>query len=439
METKKGTNRLFIPDIEYKSQEEIKNFQEIKLKQLISYLFNSSKFYKNLFEQNGIKISDIKTLEDLHKIPFTHKNDIAKKNDEFLCVDKSKVVDYITTSGTLGNPVIFSMTEKDLERLAYNEAISLTCSGCTEEDIIQLTTTIDKRFMAGLAYFLGARKLGAGIIRVGAGMPELQWDTINRIKPSVLIAVPSFIVSLVKYAEQNGIDYQNSSLKKVICIGEPMRKADLSLSTLAEKIKSYWDIELYSTYASTEMATAFAECEERRGGHHHPELIICEFVDEKDRPVGPGEPGELVITTLGVEGMPLLRFKTGDICAHYTGPCKCGRNSIRLGPVLGRKQQMIKLKGTTVYPPAIFELLDDIPEVDSYVIEVSTNEIGTDDVLVRVAGKEMSREIEKKIKDHFRAKIRVAPNIKFESHKDIEAIQNPENSRKTISFIDKRK
>jgi phenylacetate-CoA ligase len=432
------TMNTFNPNIEFQSADNIKQVQEIKLREHLAYIHANSPFYKRLFQKENIDVKTIRTLEDLKKIPTTNKFDLANNSEEFICVEKNKIVDYITTSGTLGDPVIFCMTDKDLERLAYNEAISLTCSTCNENDIIQLTTTIDKRFMAGVAYFLGARKMGAGIIRVGAGMPELQWDTIIRIKPTTLIAVPSFILKLIEYAEANGINYKNSSIKKAICIGEPLRKADFSLSTLAEKIKSQWNIELFSTYASTEMATAFADCEYGKGGHHHPELIIAEFLDDEGKDVPPGEPGELVITPLGVEGMPLLRFRTGDLVTHYTEPCECGRKTLRVGPVLGRKQQMIKLKGTTIYPPSIYELLNDLSEVENYIVELSTNNIGTDDVLVRIGCNNPDPDLEKNIKDHFRAKLRVSPRVEFESVEEIEKQRYPEGARKAVYLIDKR-
>jgi len=428
----------FKPDIEFNTIEEIKHFQEEKLQEQVRYISEQSPYYKRIFQEEKIDVSQIKTLEDLKKLPITDKHNLAENGDEFLCVSKNEIVDYITTSGTLGDPVVFCMTDSDLERLAYNEAISLTCSDCSSDDIIQLTTTIDKRFMAGIAYFLGARKMGAGIVRVGAGIPELQWDTIRRIQPTTLIAVPSFILKLIEYAEANNIDFASTSIKRAICIGEPLRKADFSLSTLAEKIKAKWDIKLYSTYASTEMATAFADCGQGNGGHHHPELIIAEFLDDEGNEVAPGEPGELVITPLGVEGMPLLRFRTGDIVCHYTEPCACGRNTMRLGPVLGRKQQMIKFKGTTIYPPSIYDLLNDIDEVENYLVELSTNDIGTDDVLVKVGCKNPDALLEKKIKDHFRAKLRVTPSVEFDTVKSIDKQLMPEGARKPIYLVDKR-
>ncbi|WP_338732121.1 phenylacetate--CoA ligase family protein [Mangrovimonas cancribranchiae] len=428
-----------IPEIEKASLQEIQTFQEGKLQELLSYVNTNSKYYKRVFNENNIDLNTIKSLDDLTKLPITTKDDLQQFNDDFLCVPKSKIIDYVTTSGTLGDPVTFALTDKDLDRLAYNEAISFACAGITANDVLQLTTTIDRRFMAGLAYFLGVRKLGAGIIRVGAGVPELQWDSILKFKPSYLIVVPSFLLKLIEYAKQHNIDVNTSGIKGAICIGESLRDQDFTLNTLAQKITSQWDIELFSTYASTEMNTAFTECEAQQGGHHHPELIIVEILDDNNQPVPKNHVGELTITTLGVEGMPLLRFKTGDMVKAHTNPCTCGRNTLRLGPVIGRKKQMIKYKGTTLYPPAMDNILNDFNDVESYVIEISHNNIGTDEICIKIASKNTSEEVQHRIKDHFRAKLRVSPKIEFHDIKTIQKLQFPKMSRKPILVIDKRK
>ena len=429
---------MFIPEIEKASLQEIKSYQETRLPGLLGCLKSNSPFYRDLFAKHDIQIGAIKTLEDLAQIPVTTKDDLQNRNDDFLCVDRKEVVDFITTSGTMGEPVTFAMTDKDLERLAYNEQISFSCADTTDADIFQLMVTLDKRFMAGLAYFLGLRKLGANIIRIGPGLQELQFESIKRFSPTGFITVPSFIPKLIEYAESRGIDLNASSVQKAVCIGEPIRNPDFSLNTLGRKISEKWDIKMYSTYASTEMGTAFTECSEGIGGHHHPEMIIVEFLDENNKPVKEGDAGEVTITTLGVEGMPLLRFKTGDICHHHLEPCACGRNTMRLGPVIGRKQQMIKFKGTTLYPPAIYDVLNQIEEIKNYIVEVSTNQLGTDELLINVGSAMSSPAFEKEIKDHFRANLRVAPEIVFSSEKEILKRQFPENTRKPIIFIDHR-
>lgn len=426
--------------IQFEPQEEIKKYQEGKLKETLAYLKENSRFYQRMFNEQQMDINKIHTIEDLASIPVTTKDDLQQYADDFICVPKARIIDYVTTSGTLGNPITFAVTSNDLDRLSYNEYLSFTTAGCTPDDILQLMTTLDRRFMAGLAYFLGSRELGMGVARVGNGIPELQWDTIRRIQPTYGIAVPSFLLKLADYAVKNDIDYKNCSMNKCICIGEPLRAEDLSLNTLGQRIMEAWpSMQLYSTYASTEMQASFTECHGFCGGHLQPELIIVEFLDDNDQAVGEGEVGEVTITTLGVEGIPLLRFKTGDICYHYTEPCICGRNTMRLGPIIGRKKQMIKYKGTTLYPPALFDVLDNIPQVVNYIIEVYTNEIGTDEILVRIGcNEEGNRQLEKNIKDLFRSKIRVAPGIKFESPDYIAQIQMPPMSRKAQKFIDLR-
>lgn len=428
-----------MPEIEKKSTGEIRAFQEMALLNQLQYLRSKSRFYQKLFRTHSIDIDKIKTLNDLRLIPVTKKEDLQNNSADFICVDQSKIIDYLTTSGTSGDPVTYVMTENDLRRLAYNEYLGFRCAGCTKNEVFQLMTTIDRRFMAGMAYFLGSRKLRSGMIRVGNGIPEMQWDTINRFSPTALIAVPSFLVNIIDYAVKNNIDYHASSITKAVCIGDALRNTDFSFNTLGRKINERWpEMKLYSTYASTEMAASFTECSYGVGGHLHPELIIVELLDDNDLPVSEGASGELTITTLGVEGMPLLRFKTGDICNGHYEPCKCGRNTMRVGPVIGRKNQMIKYKGTTLYPPAFYDILENIDGVRNYIVELSTNSMGVDEIRILIGSENKSESFEKVIKDHFRAKLRVAPAVSFESQEYINRMQFPGMSRKPIKLIDKR-
>ena len=427
-------------DIEFASPEEIRDFQDARLREAVSYLAANSPYYQRMFRDNGIDPASIRTVDDLQRIPFTAKKDLQLYNNDFQCVPKAKVIDYITTSGTLGDPVTFGCTEHDLQRLAYNEKKSFSCAGVRPGDIIQLMTTLDKRFMAGLAYFLGIRELGASVIRVGNGIPELQWDTIHRIKPDTIMCVPSFILRLIDYAEKNGIDFRASSIRRIIGIGEGLREQDFSLNLLGKRIKEKWDVELFATYSSTEMGATFSECPYGCGGHVHPELIIVEIIGDDDKPVPDGEPGEVVVTTLGVEGLPLLRFRTGDISRKITGQCKCGRNSFRLTPIVGRKNNMIKLKGTTVYPPAIYDVLDNTPYVANYVVLVRDSFAGTDEVVVKVGlNSRPAFDVIKELKDRFRSRIRVAPIVEVHPVEEIHQINFPAKSRKPVKFIDLRK
>jgi phenylacetate-CoA ligase len=262
---------------------------------------------------------------------------------------------------------------------------------------------------------------------------------IERLKPTSIVAVPSFIVKLLQYAKDQGIDYNASSIKKAVCIGENLRNENLELNVLGKNINKYWDIKLYSTYASTEMQTAFTECSEGKGGHLNPELAIVELLNDDGKPVAPGEIGEVTVTTLGVEGMPLLRYKTGDLCRAYTEPCRCGRHTLRLSPVIGRKKQMIKFKGTTLFAPALFDIIHKIDAIKECVAEVYSNEIGTDEVMLYLVPVDTNEDTLNHIKVYLQAKLRVMPHIKYLTAEEMQAIQFPEGVRKPVKFIDKRK
>lgn len=420
------------------SKEEIIDVQEVKLREALSYLQQYSPFYQRLFASHRINIDAIKNLADLQLLPVTTKEDLQQHNDDFLCVPRSSIIEYTSTSGTLGSPVTIALTENDLQRLAFNEYSSFLCADGKADDIYQLMLTLDRQFMAGMAYYAGIRKMGAGIIRVGPGVPSLQWETIQRLRPTAIVAVPSFILKLIQYAGEHHIDINNSTVRKAICIGENIRNTDFSLNMLGKKITESWKIHLYSTYASTEMQTAFTECGAGRGGHHNPALVIVELLNEQNEAVAPGEPGEVTITTLGVEGMPLLRYKTGDICMYSYDNCSCGRNSLRLSPVLGRKKQMIKYKGTTLYPPALFDLLNEMGEVQDYIAEVYSNDIGMDEVLLHIFPADTSEETDRRIRAYLQAKLRVSPHIRYISAAEVQKLQFPEGGRKPLKFIDRR-
>lgn len=415
----------------------IKQVQWLQLEKQLRYLDRNTPFYREMFKKYDIDITTIQTYADFTKIPLTSKEDLQLYNDKFISVPREEIIDHVTTSGTLGKPVSMMLNEADLQRLTQNEYESFKMAGVKRTDVVQITTTLDRRFMAGLAYFLGLRKLGAGIVRTGSGFPQLQWDSIERFKPKYLVCVPSFLLKMAEYAVSNNIDYKNSSVKVAICIGEPVRNVEFELNSLGRRIKELWDIELYSTYASTEMATAFTECYAHTGNHVQPELIYPEVLDQAGEHVIPGEVGELVITTLQIETMPLLRFATGDMLIYTEEPCSCGRNTMRLSSVLGRKKQMIKLKGTSLYPQSFIEVMNGINGIPAFVIEARRGELGIDTVTVKIPDN-VSLETLNKLYDQFRSKIQVAPEIEVVSSQEIEALQFPGESRKPQVFRDFR-
>ena len=378
----------------------------------IDYARKHSSFYQKKLESFRCSKESF-TIEALKSLPFTTKEDLSENNLEFLAVPTQQIAEYCTTSGTSGEPITIYLTKSDLLNLGKNEARSFRLTGAVPTDVFQLMTTIDKQFMAGLAYYLGVQELGAGMIRIGPGVPSMQWKSIFLNKPSVLIAVPSFIVTLLDYAKTNGIDYRTSSVRAIICIGEAIREADFSLNLLGKRIKDVWDVELFSTYASSEMGAAFTECKEQQGCHLNTELLFLEVLNDYGEDVLDGEPGEVVITTLGREGTPLIRYRTGDIARVYRTMCDCGDISLRLGPILGRKSQIIKYKGTTLFPNSIFEIFDRIEDITCYKVEVTKDSLGNDAITIL-----LEKEIEasgkiRGIVEICRSELRVVPQFLF--------------------------
>ena len=410
--------------------------KEEELRKLVLYAYLNSSYWKKIFDEKKLNPYNF-TTNDLSLLPTISKTTLQLNLTDMICAERSKIVDYVCTSGTTSSPVNIPLTDNDLERLAQNEYQSLLNTGATKNDVFQICTTLDKQFMAGLAYFLGIRKLGAGIIRLGVCSAESHWNSILNIKPTYLIAVPSFVLKLISYAIENGIDLQKSSVKKIICIGENIRDFNFELNSIGKEITKKWDVALFSTYASTEMATAFTECKYGNGGHHNPDLLIIELLDDNNLPVDFGEVGELTITTLGIEGLPLIRYKTGDICIIHNEPCKCGRSSQRISPIIGRTSHRIKYMGTTLYPSAIFDILSKFNQINDYLIIIEKSELDTDQfsIYISIEGKSLINRITEAI----RTVIRVRPEIKvYKSLSTIRKRYKLDNKRKLTRVIDLR-
>ncbi|WP_245566940.1 phenylacetate--CoA ligase family protein [Christiangramia portivictoriae] len=406
-----------------------------ELQQQLKYALENSRFYQDVFKKQALYLEAMSSYKDFRKIPVTTKEQLQQQNCDFIAVPQEEIIDHVTTSGTLGKPVSFYLNEHDLNRLAMNEAASFKLAGITKLDKVLITTTLDRRFMAGMAYFLGLRKLGAGAIRTGGGLPALQWESVFRFKPTYIIAVPSFLLKLIQYAQENGIDYQNCSIQAAICIGEPLRTSDFKLNSLGKKISSLWDIKLFSTYASTEMATAFTECEHHQGNHVQEDLIYTEILDQDGNHVAEGEVGELVVTPLKVKTMPLIRFATGDMLTYTDQTCACGRNGRRLGSVIGRRQQKIKLKGVSLYPQHIIEILNEFNGLQNFIIEVSLDQIGGDTLQILIPESFSELDV---LKKHLKAGLNVTPEIISKDSKELQQLKFPAGSRKPKIFYDLR-
>ena len=410
--------------------------QNERLYRHLHHCARNSPYYRRLFDQNHIYPEKI-SLENLSELPMTGKPELETMNDDFLAVEPDKVVDIVYSSGTTGQPTKIAYTENDLQRLAYNEHLSLSLTGITSTDTILLTCTMDRCFVAGLAYFLGSRDIGAAVIRNGHGTMNSHCRIIERAAPTTIIGVPSFLLKLGQHLQKENISPGKSSVKRLVCIGEPIRDRYLQPLPPAAKLTRLWNAEIYSTYASTETVTTFCECARGQGGHLHPELGILEIVAPNGKPLPSREVGEIVITPLGVEGMPFIRFRTGDLGFMIDTPCKCGRSTPRLGPIMGRRNQMLKLKGTTIYPPAIAQTLESIPTVLEHYVEVTNAPEAFDEVTVHLALNDDTWKV-KDVEEKLQSALRVKPKVQIEPLEHVrKKVFNPEY-RKPIRFFDQR-
>jgi phenylacetate-CoA ligase len=394
----------FRPDFswEFLSVDEIAAKSIRAMRNHVRHVKEVSAFYREaLFD---VFPEDIKTPEDIAGLPFTDKAMLVSQTPSFIAVGPDQIVETVITSGSTGKPLIFSMTETDLERLAFNEALSFCSAGVTPADRAQIYVSLDRLFIAGMAYYRGLTHLGVNTARVGVLPFEMQKHFLELLRPTVLVGVPSFLKKLARELDKLGFDKSASCVSKIFCIGESIRAQDLQLNATAKELESFFNAKVFSTYANTELAVAYCDCEAQNGGHAHPELVYTEIVDDNGKPVSDGEVGELVATPLGVEGIPLVRYKTGDITFKLPGECSCGRNSMRIGPILGRKSQMIKVKGTTVYPLSITGILDGIDGVDDYIITLEDDEALSDRVGLHVATLPVNLE---KISSRIRAELRL--------------------------------
>jgi phenylacetate-CoA ligase len=295
---------------------------------------------------------------------------------------------------------------------------------------------MDRLFVAGLAYHRGAQKIGAATARIGphiASQPDLLQQLLNRLaapnQRTFLIAVPSLLTS---------ITHLETPLTAVIAIGEPTRTPDLAPNTLAQKLTSTLRTPILSTYALTETCATFAESAQCQGGHLNPELACLEILDPSTGvPLPDGQPGEVTITPLGTTGMPLLRFQTGDIAALHSTPCPCGRTTPRLGPILGRRQHLLKIKGTSLYPNTILEALRSLPFFhDACLIATAPHPL-SDHLTLHLTLHTDTPATRTHLESHLKSLLRVTPEIIYTTPDALTTLQTS-TSRKPQRFLDHR-
>lgn len=364
-------------------------------------------FYGQRFK--GIHLEDIKNREDFEKLPFTEKEDLREAYPLGLCaVDEKKIVRIHSSSGTTGMPVIIPYTAKDVRDWAVMFRRCYETAGITAMDRIHITPGYGL-WTAGIGFQLGAELLGAMAIPMGPGNTDKQLKMMEDLKSTVICATSSYALLLAEEIEKRGI-------KNRICLKKGVIGSERWGEKMRKRIAGELGVELYDIYGLTEIygPGIGINCTLQSAMHMWTDYLYYEIINPTTGAlVKPGEIGEIVITTLCKEGAPLIRYRTRDLTREIAGTCPCGSPYPRIDAILGRSDDMVKVKGTIIYPARVDELLSSIQDVSSeYQIQI--DHLNGRDILnlffeTPLNGKEARKNLEKTVEDAFKEKIGLTP------------------------------
>ena len=430
--------QYFNEAMETMTRAEIEALQLKRLQATVEHCMQSP-FYKKRFEENGLKPSDIKTLDDLRKIPFTTKHDLRDTYPFGIASTPLRnCVRLHSSSGTTGNPTVILHTQKDLDEWANQVARNLWMVGLRPDDVFQNSSGYGM-FTGGLGFQYGAERLGMLTVPAAAGNSLRQIKFITDFGTTALHAVPSYVTRLYEVMKDNGVDPRKDTKLKVLAIG-----AEPHSEEQRKRIEDMMGVKAYNSFGMSEMCGPGVgfECKEQNGLHFWEDYYIVEIVDpETLEPVPDGEIGELVLTTLCREAMPLLRYRTRDLTRVLGRSCPCGRNHIRLDRMRGRSDDMIVLRGVNIFPIQIEKILMQFPELASnYLITLTTDE-DNDNMTVEVELEELFTddyhrllELEHNIRRALKDEILLTPHIKLVPKGSL-----PVSEGKAVRVVDKRK
>ena len=426
------------PQYETLSHEELKKLQLERLQATVKHCMNSP-FYKKRFEEIGLKPEDIQSLDDIRKIPFTTKQDLRDTYPFGIAsVPLRQCVRLHSSSGTTGNPTVILHTQKDLDEWANQVARNLWMVGLRPDDVFQNSSGYGM-FTGGLGFQYGAEKLGMLTVPAAAGNSLRQIKFIRDFGTTAIHAVPSYVTRLYEVMQQEGVDPRKDTKLKVLAIG-----AEPHSEEQRKRIENMMGVKAYNSFGMSEMCGpgVGCECQEQNGVHFWEDYYIVEIVNPDTlEPVPDGEIGELVLTTLCREAMPLLRYRTRDLTRVLGRTCPCGRNHIRLDRMRGRSDDMIVLRGVNIFPIQIEKILMQFKELASnYLITLTTDE-DNDNMTVEVELEERFTDdyprllaLEKEVKRRLKDEILLTPHVKLVPKGTL-----PVSEGKAVRVVDKRK
>lgn len=405
------------------SRQEIEAIQLDKLKKVVSRVYEKVEPYRNKMIEANIKPEDIKSLDDLKKLPFTTKQNMRDTYPFGLfAVDKSELLRIHASSGTTGKPTVVGYTKNDLEMWAECVARLAVAGGASKDDVCQICFGYGM-FTGALGLHKGLERVGGCIIPSSTGNTEKQLMYMKDFGTTLLVATPSYALRIGEVAMQMGLNPKTDLNLNIALVGselmtEPMR--DEMRKTFGENLK------ITQNYGMSELIGpgVSGECEELCGMHINEDHFICEIIDPETGEVLPaGEKGELVVTCLSKEALPLIRYRTRDITRLMYEPCKCGRTTARMENLSGRTDDMLKIRGVNVFPSQIEEVLLKTEEIGPHY-EIIVDRQGHSDILtirVELAPASMTddfaelEKIRKKLKNALRVMLGLDANICLES------------------------
>ena len=369
------------PNIECMPLEDLKALQYRELKTLVNNLYSFNQFYHDRMRAQNVHPDDINCLEDISKLPFMYKQDLRDNYPtKMFNVPNNQIVRYHVSSGTTGKPTLVGYTENDLAYWTEALARSLTSIGIGRDDTMQVSYGYGL-FTGGLGLHYGAEKVGATVLPTGTGNTERQIELMMDLGVTAIACTPSYLIHLGDVAKKMGVDIRrDTKLRKAILGAEPWSES------MRQHIEESMGIKAYDIYGTSEQAgPMFTECEERKGIHVAGDIMYVEIIDpETGESLGPGQKGEMVVTMLKKEAMPMIRYRIKDVTTLMEEECECGRTSPRISRITGRTDDMLIIRGINVFPSQIEYTLLQIPQVgDQYMIYV-TREGALDNMLLQV-------------------------------------------------------
>jgi phenylacetate-CoA ligase len=428
-------------DVEKISLDQADAIRSERLAETVEYAYSHSVFYREYYDKAGVSPDMVKSTGDLQKLPFINRNHLSENSGNMVCVPLKNCIDICPTSGTTGKSIYFPMTKNDLILFADLCERGARTLGIDENDTVQMMLTLDRllqpsQVMTRMFQF----NLECLTLRTGPAGTDYQIKIMRELKPSVLFGISTYLLSLGRSLGEYGFDPKRElNLKLLLSTGSGIYHSRWSPSAVHREVSEIWGVPYYSILGSTELNTGFWECPARNGHHVHWDYYITEIIDpETGENAGDGEPGELVLTAMGREALPLIRYRTGDITTMETAPCPCGKTTPRIMAITGRRDEMLKIKGTLIFPLQVEEAVLSVPGVEAHLIEVTEDERGQAQLVITAAFADETGNIEEQIKQAVKSETNITAKVKRDNREKIEEIWYCEKRVKPRKFWDRR-